>query len=62
MKGEKLKAKLKERGMTQNEFAEKLGTDKANVSKMMKGETNFTEKTIRKICEILSIEPNEIID
>lgn len=63
MKGEKLKALLQERGMTQNEFAELLGTNKSNVSKMMRrNDMNPKESTIKKICEILGVDPSEIMD
>lgn len=63
MKGEKLKALIQERGMTQNEFAELLGTNKSNVSKMMRrNDMNPKESTIKKICEILGVEPNDIMD
>ena len=47
---------LRESGMTQVEMAEKMGLTKQSVSKILKGQSNFTIGTIRKIERVLNIE------
>lgn len=44
---------LKEKGMTQREFAEALGKKEAEVSRWMRGTHNFTIRTFAKISNVL---------
>ena len=45
-----------ESGMTQKEFAEKMGKTQAIISKWENGETNFTLKTLIEIAQKLGLE------
>ncbi len=52
---------LKSRNISQKEFAEMLGVSPQQVSKIVKGQENFTYQTINKIEKALSISLMEII-
>lgn len=58
----KLKAKLKEKNMTQEELAKRIGIDSSTLSKRMndpRGD-NFTIEEATKMIEILSISGDEV--
>lgn len=50
---DKIAARLKEMGMTQKEFARKVGKTDAEVSRWLGGTHNFTLKTLAKISSVL---------
>ncbi len=50
---EKIDAILKEKGLTQKEFARKMNKTEAEVSRWLSGTHNFTLKTIAKITAVL---------
>lgn len=50
---DKIAARLKEMGMTQKEFARKMGKTDAEVSRWLGGTHNFTLKTLAKISSVL---------
>ena len=50
---DKIDAIIKEKGMTQKEFAKKMNKTEAEVSRWLSGTHNFTLKTIAKITNIL---------
>ena len=50
---DKIDAKIKEKGMTQKEFAKKMNKTEAEVSRWLSGTHNFTLKTIAKITNVL---------
>ena len=50
---DKLDAKLRELGVTQKEFAPRVGTSEAAVSKWLGGGHNFTLSTLAKISSVL---------
>lgn len=57
---DKIDAKLKEQGMSQREFAQKMGKRETEVSRWLSGTHNFTLSTLAKIssvlgCRIISI-------
>lgn len=59
--GRILKQKRIERGMTQQELAEAIGTDKGNLSKIENGKRNPTAKTLLKITKILGYELKDLL-
>lgn len=50
---DKIDAIIKEKGMTQKEFAKKMNKTEAEVSRWLSGTHNFTLKTIARITNIL---------
>ena len=50
---DKIDVILKKKGMTQKEFAKKMGKTEAEVSRWLSGTHNFTIGTIAKICAVL---------
>lgn len=50
---DKIDAILKQKGMTQKEFARKMGKTEAEVSRWVGGTHNFTLRTIAKISNVL---------
>ena len=52
---DKLDAALKERGLTQKEFAHMIGHTQAEVSRWMSGTHNFTLATLAKISVALGV-------
>ena len=50
---DKIDAILKQKGMTQKEFARKMGKTEAEVSRWVGGTHNFTLRTIAKISDVL---------
>lgn len=57
---DKLDATLKERGMTQKEFARMIGHTQAEVSRWLSGTHNFTLATLAKISVTLGVNLLEI--
>ena len=53
---DKLDATLKERGMTQKEFAHMIGHTQAEVSRWLSGTHNFTLATLAKISVALGVD------
>ena len=56
----KLLGRLKEKGLTQDKFAELLGMSGTTLSKKLNGKSEWTQAEINKACEILEINPEEI--
>lgn len=50
---EKLERLLKERGMSQRDFAKQVGKTEAEVSRWLGGTHNFTLRTLAKISSVL---------
>ena len=57
---DKLKGRIKEKLGTQDKLAEKLETNEATISYKLNNKTYFTQRVIIKICNILSINFEEI--
>lgn len=58
----KLKGKIVERAMTQEEVAAKIGIDSSTFSRKMKAEgLSFTVEQMHKLVDILDISPQEAI-
>ena len=58
----KLKGKIAECGMTQEEVAERLGADSSTFSRKMKADgLSFTVEQMHKLVEILNMTPQEAI-
>lgn len=53
---DKLDAILKEKGMSQKEFASLMGKTESEVCRWLGGTHNFTLKTIAKISSVLDVE------
>lgn len=52
---ERLRFLRKTLGLTQNELGEKLFVTKSNISRLEKGDTNFTEQMIKSICREFNV-------
>lgn len=50
---DRIDATLKEKGMTQKDFALAMGKDEAEVSRWLCGRHNFTIRTLAKISQVL---------
>lgn len=58
----KLKGKIVERAMTQEEVATKLGIDSSTFSRKMKAEgLSFTVEQMHKLVDILKLTPQEAV-
>ena len=57
-----LKKEMKAKGLTQGDLAKLLNTTQQNISLYCtaKGEPNIA--TLRKLCEVLNITPNDLLD
>ena len=59
--GERLKKARKEKGMTQEELAEKLDISIAFLSRVERGNSKINLKRLTQVCEILGIPEGEIL-
>ena len=59
--GKRLKVFRKSQGLTQNEFADKLGVERSNISRYENGETLPSIETFLEMCNILNIDIENII-
>ena len=61
--GEKIKKKRKEKGLTQQQVAEKISKfDRSKISDIENGKEDFLFSTLLKICDALDISLKELID
>ena len=58
----KLLGRIKEKGLTQNELAVKIGRDKSSLSAKLNGKSAFTTVEIDNICKVLDISNGEIVE
>lgn len=49
-------------GMTQDEFAEKIGMSRSYVSRFESGHINATLDVIYKICDVFGVSPGQLLD
>lgn len=56
----KLLGKIKERKLTQEQLAKKIGKNKSTINAKLKGKNAFTTKEIDDICRVLDISNEEI--
>ena len=62
-KGEaKLKGRMVELGLTQEELARELGISKATLNAKLNGKGDWFRREIVTMCHILAIEPEHIVD
>lgn len=54
---ERIKKVLKESGLTQIKFAERIGISRTGLQKLISGENNPSEQTIQMICIKFCIDP-----
>ena len=57
-----LKDKRKLLGLTQEEFAERIGMARTNYQKKEKGRENFKQEQIDKIIKELNLTPKEVVE
>ena len=57
-----LKDKRKLLGLTQEEFAERIGMARTNYRKKEKGRENFKQEQIDKIIKELNLTPKEVVE
>lgn len=55
---EELIARMKSRGTTRTALAEKMGTSPAYITKILRGDTNFTLESMARIAQALDCEIN----
>jgi transcriptional regulator with XRE-family HTH domain len=60
--GQRIAELRKERGLTQVEFAEKLGIQRTALTRIETGGTNLTVLTLNSICKNLDIKMNQFFD
>lgn len=56
MKANLIRAKMKEKGFTQEEVAQKIGISGNSLSRKILGKRDFRLSEIKALCEILGIE------
>lgn len=56
----RLRGKIRERGLTQEQVAEKLGISAGSLSFKLSGKTEFKRHEVEKLREILEIDPEEV--
>ena len=56
----KLNGRMRELGISQDDFARKLGINPTTLSRKLNGSTEFLAGEIQKSCLILKIDPTEI--
>lgn len=56
----KLKGRIREIYGTQDNFAEKLGIGRVSLSKRLTNKLEFSQTEIKKSCELLNIEPENV--
>lgn len=60
--GEKIKSKRKALNLTQLELAEKIGLTESSISRYESGKiATMPTSTVNKICDVLGIEPSELL-
>jgi transcriptional regulator with XRE-family HTH domain len=59
--GERLRAIRKDRGLSQEEFAELLGIHRTYMGGLERGERNITLRTLEQIAETLGVEAVELV-
>lgn len=56
----KLLGRIREKGMTQAELAQKIGMSAATLNKKLRGHTEFMQSEISSLCTVLDIKDREI--
>jgi len=56
-----LKELLREKGLKQKWFADKVGVSEVTVSNWVKGKSNPKEEHLRRICEVLDVTAERLI-
>ena len=56
----KLRGKIREVFNTQEEFAKALGLSETSITNKLNNNRNFTQSEMKKIIELLSIQPDEV--
>lgn len=59
--GEKVREILKEKGMTQRQLADLAGIEESNISYILNSDRNVKETTLRKLCNALDVDPEDIM-
>lgn len=55
-----LLGRIRARGMTQSDVAQKMGISPTTLNKKLRGHTDFTQTEIRDLCRVLAISDAEI--
>lgn len=56
----KLLGRIREKGMTQAELAQKIGMSAATLNKKLRGHTEFMQSEISSVCDALGIDDRDI--
>lgn len=56
----KLLGRLREKGFTQSDLAQKIGLSECSLSKKLKGKSEFKQSEMRDIMNLINIELNEV--
>lgn len=60
--GEKVERVRKEKGLTQKQLAEKLGTFHTQIGRIERGEVNVTINSLRRIAKELGLTLSELVN
>lgn len=60
--GRRIKELRKQKGMTQEQLAEKTGVFPRNISKIECGQTFVTSQTLAKIISVLEVKPSDLFN
>ena len=52
--------RIREKGMTQKDFAKMIGISESHLSRKLSGEFDFRQEEMQKICEVLHIKAADI--
>ena len=56
----KLRGKIKERNLTEGDFAKRIGIGRTSLYKRLSNQQYFTQDEMLKSCEALGVEPSSI--
>ena len=59
--GSRVRALRKERGLTQDTFADKSGLNRAHVGEIERGESNVTIQTLKLIADTLEVKIEDLV-
>lgn len=59
--GAKVRKLRKERGLTQDEFADRCGLHRAHMGEIERGESNITLRTLKTLADALGVKMHDVL-